>query len=372
MGTTNTRFSKNHRIKSGCIRTPLYPNESISSWLIRAALDCGTEPITFTGFYWDKWRLWTYDLDRGFEPIAPQIYADITELSLNQQVNLANHSLYSALKPINGENTLVKGQAKWVISRGSRNRLFRVGQSYCPCCLDEMPYLRNEWRLAWYFGCLKHSVLLETQCPCCRDIYQPHLLSAEKRHLNYCHQCGEKLQAIVRPLNEEEIATMKMLDNVFTTNSGECFGKSVNAQVYFAMLRYFINLIRRASVAKLTYALARFMEQCGISQTEICQTKTALAFEQLPVDERKNLLVNAVKMLKLSNKDFIQAIQQSGITQKAFAFECYPMELEMLFKHAPKGKTISRKVIKNKSKSDSILSMNRQWERLKRQLQLAV
>lgn len=39
MGTTNTRLTKNYRIKSEVIKTPLYPNESISSWLIRSALD---------------------------------------------------------------------------------------------------------------------------------------------------------------------------------------------------------------------------------------------------------------------------------------------------------------------------------------------
>ncbi|MGC6248911.1 TniQ family protein [Bisgaard Taxon 45] len=372
MGTTNAGLPKNYRIKSGVIRTPLYSNESISSWLIRAALDCGTDPITFTGFYWNKWRLWTYDLDRGFDPIAQQIYADITELSLNQQVNLVNHSLYSVLRLINGKNTLIKGQAKWVISRGSRNRSFRVGQSYCPCCLEETPYLRNEWRFAWHFGCLKHQVLFESKCPCCGELYQPHLLSAEKRQLNYCHQCGEKLQVVTTSLNEAEIATMETLDNVFTTNSGECLGKRVDAQVYFAILRYFINLIRRAAVAKSTHSFVRFVEQCGISQVEICKSKTALAFEQLPVEERKNLLVNAVKILKLSSKNFIQAIKQSGITQKAFAFERYPAELDNLFKYAFEGKTVSRKTVTNKSKTDSVLSLNRQWERLKRQLQIAV
>ncbi|QEH44945.1 TniQ family protein [Aggregatibacter actinomycetemcomitans] len=370
MGTTNAGLTKNYRIKSRIIRTPLYLNESISSWLIRAALDCGTEPITFTGFYWDKWRLWIYDLDRGFEPIASQIYKGIRALSFNQQVNLVNHSLYSVLRPINGESTLIKGQAKWVISRGSRNRTFRVGQSYCPCCLEETPYLRNEWRFAWHFGCSKHQVLLESKCPCCGELYQPHLLSAEKRHLNYCHQCGEKLQVVTTPLNEVEIATMETLNNVFMTNSGECFRKRVNAQVYFAILRYFINLIRRATVVKSTHAFAKFVEECGISQAEICQTKTALAFEQLPVEERKNLLVNAIKILKLPSKDFIQAIQQSGITQKAFDFEKYPMELDILFKYAPEGKTVSRKTVTNKPKTDSVLSLNRQWGRLKRRLKI--
>ena len=202
-------------------------------------------------------------------------------------------------------------------------------------------------------------------------MYQPHLLSAEKRQLNYCHQCGEKLQVVTTPLNEAEIATMETLDNVFTTNSGECFGKRMDAQIYFAILRYFINLIRRVAVAKSTHAFARFVEQCGISQAEICQTKTALAFEQLPVEERKNLLVNAIKILKLSSKDFIQAIQQSCITQKALAFEKYPTELDTLFKYALEGKTVSRKTITNKPKTDSVLSLNRQWERLKRQLKIA-
>ena len=113
------------------------------------------------------------------------------------------------------------------------------------------------------------------------------------------------------------------------------------------------------------------MEQCGISQAEIYQTKTALVFEQLPVEERKNLLVDAVKILSLSSKDFIQAIKQSGITQKTFSFESYPAELDILFKHAPEGKTVSHKTITSKPKTDSVLSLNRQWERLKRQLKIA-
>ena len=131
------------------------------------------------------------------------------------------------------------------------------------------------------------------------------------------------------PLNEVEIVTMETINNAFTTNSG------------------------------------------GISQVEIYQTKTALAFEQLPVEERKNLLVNAIKIQKLPSKDFIQAIQQSGITQKVFDFEKYPTKLDTLFKYTPEGKTVSRKTVTNKSKTDSVLSLNRQWERLKRQLKIA-
>lgn len=81
MGTTNKRLSQNNRIKKGVIHTPIYSNESISSWLIRASFDCGTDPLTFTGFYWEKHRLWTLDLDRGLENIEPTIYDDVQALS---------------------------------------------------------------------------------------------------------------------------------------------------------------------------------------------------------------------------------------------------------------------------------------------------
>lgn len=372
MDKTNTGLSKNYRIRKGVIKTHCYPNESISSWLIRAALDCGTEPLTFTGFYWDKLRLWTYDLDRGFELIQPRIYSDIRDLSLNEMVNLEAHSLYSVLKRINGEKTLMKGQAKWVIPRSSRNRSYRIGQPYCPCCLYEIPYLRNEWRFAWYFGCLKHQTLLEIKCHCCNELYQPHLLSADKRYLSYCHYCGEKLNHYTNSLSKTEIETLQILDTVFTTDSGVCFQQHINSQEYFSTLRYFINLLRRGAIVKSSHSIARFLDQLGVSQSNLCQPKTALAFELLPIDERKNLLVNAVKILQLSSEAIIYAIQQSEITQKAFAFEKYPSELDSLFKHAREGQTVNRKTVASKPKINSILSLNRQWERLKRQLQIPV
>lgn len=370
MDTTNTRLPQNYRIKSGVIRTPIYPNESISSWLIRAALDCGTEPINFTGFYWEKLRLWTIDMDRGLDNIAPQIYNEVIELSVNHQVNLAKHSLYAILKPINGEQTLSKGQAKWVIPRSSRNRTYRIGQPHCACCLDESPYLRNEWRLAWNFGCLTHRISLAMKCTRCSELYQPQLLSADKRHLNYCHHCGEKLMMDSVLLNDAEIAVLALLNNVLATDIGRCFQQAVSAQVYFSVLRYFINLIRRVAVAKSSYALVRFIELLGLSQAELCQTKTALAFEVLPIDERKNLVMNAVKLLQCSQDDMIDAIKQSGLTQKAFAFECYPNALGTLVKYAVKGKSVIRTPKIHKPKVDSNLSLNRRWERLKRQLQL--
>ncbi len=43
---------------------PLLPDEIISSWLVRAALAQGCDPMVLTGEVWPKWRIWTRDADR--------------------------------------------------------------------------------------------------------------------------------------------------------------------------------------------------------------------------------------------------------------------------------------------------------------------
>ncbi|WP_439239245.1 TniQ family protein [Lonepinella sp. BR2919] len=370
MGTTDTGFTQNYRIKPNTLKTIAYPDESINSWLIRAAFDCGTEPLTFTGFYWGKLRLWTYDLDRGFENINPQIYTDIATLSINHCVRLENHSLYKALKPINGEQTLHKGQAKWVIPRSTRNRTHKSGQPYCIGCLEHKPYLRNMWRLAWNFGCLEHGYRLNDKCEHCGTLYQPHLLTMDKRRINYCHQCSEKLNVHTVRLNEREKYILHTLNSVYLTDVGVCFGKTVNAQTYFAVLRYFINFLRRVSISKSTHLNVKFIEMLGIKQADLCQTKTALAFELLEISERINLLDYALKILDTHSEILIKTIQESGITQGFLKFEPYPEWLAQWFQHASQGKSLKSKKRVLKIPTLSVRTLSRKWECVKRQLQL--
>ncbi|MDN3436178.1 TniQ family protein [Pseudoalteromonas sp. APC 3356] len=370
MGTTNTRFTKNYRIKDSSIKTAIYPDESITSWLIRSALDCGTEPLVFTGFYWSEYRLWTYDLDRGFESIEPQIYTDITSLSINDSVKLQSHSLYSILYEINGENTFINGSPKWIIPRSSRNRIHHIGQFFCPYCLGEKSYLRNQWRLAWNFGCLKHNVLLKNKCNDCKTLYQPHLLSADNRHLNNCHKCGESLVTQQSTsLNQSQITALKKLNITFKKDIGSCLGHSVNKKTYFSVLRYFINLLRRAAIIKSTHAIALFIEKLNIKHEELCSPKTGLTFELLPLTERESLLINAFSIINLTKSEVVTAIEQSNITQKALSFEPYPKELQLIFEHALNSKVASPKKTRKVS-TESIAYISRKWERIKRKLHI--
>lgn len=365
MGTTNKRLSQNNRIKKGVIHTPIYPNESISSWLIRAAFDCGTDPLTFTGFYWEKYRLWTLDLDRGLENIEPTIYDDVQALS--GKIQLSEYSLFRRLYPINADETLAKGQVRWVIPRSARNRTHHIGQQYCPLCLDESPHLRNDWRLAWNFGCLKHNMMLADRCFCCGTLYQPHLLSAEKRHLNHCHQCGGKLEQGTMEMSLAEKLTLQGINQVLEKDSGICFGYKVSGKVWFDMLRYCINLLRRAS-DRPNHALAKLLANLQLDIENVCSPKTGLSFEQLPIGERTNLLVNAYQILGMEAGSIRSAMYLCGGTQKTFMFEQYPDFWQEFVALAPAGPNRTRK--RTAPQNESITTINRRWERLKRKLHL--
>lgn len=371
MDTTNSRSTKSYRVRKNTIKTQIHPNESISSWLIRAALDCGTNPLTFTGFYWDKYRLWTYDLDRGLERIDPDIYIDITTLSLNNSVELQKHCLFSILDKINNKNYDVKRNVAWIIPRGSRNRTYNIGQYYCPYCLADAPYLHNEWRLAWNFGCLKHNIYLKNKCMTCGSLYQPHHLSPPRTSIDYCHNCDSSLTySYSQELNQPQAETLKIINTVFQTDTGYGLGLRVNSYDYFSILRYLINLLRRAAQVSSTHAMFKFVTQLGINPTELLSPKTGLSFELLPLKERENLIINAVSIMNLKRTAWINAMSKSQITKKAFAFEHYPEQLREVIKCALVGKSVPYKQAIIKKNTKSIRMLNRKWECLKRQLKI--
>lgn len=51
MVATNPRNKKNYQISSLPIKTMFYTDESVTSWMIRAALNQGCDPLTFSQYY---------------------------------------------------------------------------------------------------------------------------------------------------------------------------------------------------------------------------------------------------------------------------------------------------------------------------------
>lgn len=179
--------------------------------------------------------------------------------------------------------------------------------------------------------------------------------------MNHCHQCGEKLQVVTTStLTNRNHPTMEaaQLDNVFTTNSGECFGKRVDVQLYFAILRYFINLVRCCDCKNplMLFKICRVMRYFASKYAKLKQ----------PLRLGNFLLKNVKICGKCGKNPKIIIVMISFkplnkvVLSKNFLFERYPTELDNLFKYAIEGKTTDRKTIINKPKTDSVLSFNRQ------------
>jgi TniQ len=73
----------------------------------------------------------------------------------------------------------------------------RVFQYCCEClALDKQPYLRSEWKSALVTHCLKHSSLLQQNCPTCK---QPITVSrACGQALDKCFSCLSSLSSSER------------------------------------------------------------------------------------------------------------------------------------------------------------------------------
>ena len=160
------------------LSVPLLPEESLSSWLVRAALRQGCDPLSLTGAIWPTWRIWTRDIDREI-PLArmrPLVNASGISSAKFQKAGMRDDC-----EKVVGYSLPETRTWPWLLALGSRNRTRHGGQQVCTLCLaeDSTPYLRRHWRFAWHTGCRFHGVQLVDECPACKAPIEPHRLTAE-------------------------------------------------------------------------------------------------------------------------------------------------------------------------------------------------
>lgn len=298
------------------IRVPLLADESLSSWLARAALRQGCDPLALTGAIWPGWRVWIRDVDRDIPLVRlnPLVRASGIPISEFQQAALRDVCERISGQPLQDSRTW-----PWLLALGTRNRTRHGGQQCCPLCLDQdaAPYFRRIWRLSWHVGCSLHGVMLLDACPACQAPIEPHRLMAEDQHLSQCSRCKFDWRATdCSPLSPETLRLQQHADEALWSGQTVLGNKSLSTSEWFAAIAFLLGVVRRASRYPAS-TLAYTLRAQGIPISEDLLPMTGLPFELLPVTERCALLATAQRMLEVGLDEVFAALRRNAVMATA-------------------------------------------------------
>ncbi|WP_371873110.1 TniQ family protein [Geomonas silvestris] len=328
----------------------LLPDELLSSWLTRAALDHGCDPLVLTGSLWPKWRVWTLDFDRG------GLQGKLGQLSFLSGVReewLSAATLGPTIGELNQRPLQPNAVWPWILAVGARNRIRHGGLQFCPRCLaeDRIPYYRLHWRFAWHSGCQKHRVLLLDKCSTCRRPIEPHRLSAGDRDLAVCASCKSDLRdGHVAQTKARALAFQTLADQALC-GVGVCYGSDqLTAREWFNLCRFFLTLLRK-SLRSRPLRLVELIATLGVDIEQLSTPATGLPLELLPAHERDSLLAATSQLLNLGPAVFLEAAIAVGLTKASLCDvkQSPPASIDHILSRLPTTSKTFRKILETPS-----------------------
>jgi len=294
-----------------------FPDELLSSWLIRTAIANGSDPMSLTGTIWDKWRPWTVDIDR--------VIPDKKMLQLSFASNLPIDTLKSmTLEPIIEQ---ILGGYKlnhslpwpWVIPTGNRGRVHTNGLHFCSKCLKNPPiYFKQSWRLSWNTVCSKHHILLSIACPDCGTVVSPHLVTFQNTALEKCINCNYDLtQSPVIKASQSVIQLQSRLNTAaFNQHSTIKYPLNISGTKELFEVLHFLMIFLHTAYKKALPFQALFTElNVNIDKMNLSHSRGS-NFESYSALERYYLMLSASKILSMPHTKVIQLFIQAGITKQ--------------------------------------------------------
>lgn len=346
----------------------LAPDELFSTWLVRAALAQGTDPLVLAGHLWPKWRVWTIDLDRG---INDQRMSTLVRESGIDADRLRAASLLPIALVTGLDLEAASAVWHWVLALGSRNRKRRGGLQYCPLCLadDVRPYFRLHWRLAWHTCCAVHEVGLRDRCCHCQLPIEQNRLTAAAV-LSSCSNCrGDIRHGKALPAANAALAFQKYADHVVLTGAGNYGVHQLQAKDWFHLARYFLMLLRCVARHQVS-GLAKCLASLDPGVPHLRPPVTGLAFEMLPTLERSGFLESVRALIQAGPEQLRSAVLAESMKDTSLrqGWRSLPPHIDSLVREIPQ-------LVRSRTpKENSALApMSRQtvlykWARLQRKM----
>ena len=294
----------------------LLPDELLSSWLVRAGLEQGVDPLVVTGLLWPHWRCWTQDLDRGLDDERLGALRDATGVAPARWRSATLAPLIGSLYEI---PAVARGSWRWVTTLGGRNRHRRGGLQCCPACLrgDATPHFRRPWRLAWHTLCERHGQGLADRCPACRAPLEPHRLEAFDGSADVCATCKRPFEPSAGgPALPGASSLQHAADSVLAGRGGVAHGDRSSAPDWFALLAFHAGVVRRAAYPN-DAALRRALATLGREPVTLDVADRGIELESLAVGARMRVLDAAWALMSAERETLVGVLKTAGVTRRA-------------------------------------------------------
>jgi TniQ len=329
-------------------------DELLSSWLVRLSIAHGQKLHTFTRLLWNKPGVWARDIDRSITPEQLQILADRCGVTFDtaHKTTLSDYAgwVYETHKPL--------GANPWLTTIGIYHRKrIKFGQQFCPKCLSEdtKPYFRRHWRLACFTICTKHKIQLSDCCPECESPVNFHrdelgnYFSFAPSQITRCFNCQFDLRRCEPVENEvasDEVEFCELLKQTIETGFWMLTpSRPIHSLAFFTGLRQILKILSMND--KRINNLRNDLNSFYI----IFAGKKTTDFPELRVEERRNLLVSASKLLRNWSIDFVKLSKEHRVWSSLW-LRHLEQERSGVFKPAPfwLWKTVSRDLDRRKYK----------------------
>ena len=346
------------------LKPELFDDELFSSWLIRAALLHGCDPITLTNSIWPKWRIWTIDRDRSIPKGKLKTLIKLVDVDSDF---FENAFIEPIVKKIT--NTDLHTSAIWpfLLAYGMRNRRSHAGLQFCPICINNgEPYFRRSWRIAWNVICPIHKTKLIDHCSHCLKPIQIQKIEFSQNSLIICPFCEKYIDGLCQSKHENysNAFDLQTKCNDTLNNRSANFRKS-----FFRKLQLCISIVR-FSQRTPSIALSNFMKELNITVSNNSISKTGLVFELLAIDERYRLLELSHPLMISSYSKIIQSLKNNNVSFRLIQSMkiSLPKEFETLARIELKGiqKKQYNSISISKKKPKSIRAVKQMHARLLR------
>ena len=296
-----------------------YPDETLTSWIIRNAIANGSDPRSFAISVFKKNSTWYEDIDRYLpseRAMQLSLFCSLTPHEIQEM------TLEPTIQKLSHKSSKNNPYAKWqlITPMGAKGAIRTNGFYFCPECLAQQEvYLRKEWKMAWVIACPKHKKLLTLTCEQCGQIFSPYKVTYELPDICLCTNCGFDLRTSKSGnVNEEALSFQNKLSQIAFNDDfkGIKFPLLKNdAKDLFLTLTFFFSLFVRIN-KKEKYTPIFHLLNLENNYTFVSFNNTT--FARMHIKDREYLLCAISILFAMSLEEIITLFQDISMSQYRF------------------------------------------------------